>query len=204
MSQQHESSEEFWVWFQAHQADFDVLTDTSDPFWDEAVSRLKRLDQRLWFEVSDPSGSDREFIITAEGHAAAFPLVDAIVAAAPHIPGWRFISLKAPKGFGFVITYEGIPFDPRTMWFLPLESASRPQDFGFRVGVPNFSPAVERQASNAVAVILDTALGERAAALDVQHVEVSRLPGSPEAAGYIELYELPSYIEWRKRKRRDG
>jgi len=114
MSQQHESSEEFWLWFQAHQADFNVLTDTSDPFWDEAVSRLKRLDQRLWFEVSGPDGSDREFVITAEGHAAAFPFVDAIVAAAPHIPGWRFISLKPPMGFDFVTTYENIRFDPRT------------------------------------------------------------------------------------------
>jgi hypothetical protein len=72
------------------------------------------------------------------------------------------------------------------------------------VGVPNFSHAIERQACNAVELILDTALGERATALDIQHVEVSTLPESPQAAGYIKLYELPSYIEWRKRKSRDA
>ena len=73
-----------------------------------------------------------------------------------------------------------------------------------RVGVPNLNQSIERQASNAVAVILDTALGERAAALDIQHLEVSTLPENPKAAGYIELYELPRYIEWRKRKSRDA
>jgi hypothetical protein len=163
---------------------------------------LKRVDRRLWFEVSEPDGGDREFIITAEGHTDAFPLVDTIVARAPRLAGWRFVALKPPMGFDFVTTYEAIRFDPRSMWFLPLQISSRPHDFGIRVGVPNFSDAIERQASNAVEVILDTALGERAAALYIQHVEVSNLPESPQAAGYIELYELPSYIEWRKRKSR--
>jgi hypothetical protein len=103
-------------------------------------------------------------------------------------------------GFDFKTTYEGISFDPRSMWFLPLESSSCPQDLGLRIAVPNFAPAIKRQAQNAVLVILDTALGERAAALDIQFVEVSALSDSPDADGYIELYELPTYIEWRKRK----
>lgn len=204
MNQQRESIEEFWLWFKAHQSDFDALTDTSNPFWDDAVNHLKRLDHRLWFEVSQPDSSDREFIITAEGHADVFTLVDAIIARSPRITGWRFVALKPPMGFDFVTTYEDIRFDPRGMWFLPLESVSRPQDFGMRVGVPNFNQSIERQASNAVAVILDTSLGERAAALDIQHLEVSTLPENPKAAGYIELYELPRYIEWRKRKCRDA
>lgn len=200
MSKLHESIAHFWRWFEAHQTEFDLLTDTSDPFWDAAVSHLKQLDDRLWFEVSEPDGSDREFIITAEGQTDAFPLVDTMVASSPGIPGWRFIALKPPMGFDFETTYEDIQFDPRTMWFLPLESASRPQDFGMRVGVPNFNRAIERQTSNAVAVILDTALGERATALDIQHVEVSALPENPGAEGYIQLCDLPGYIEWHKRK----
>jgi hypothetical protein len=69
------------------------------------------------------------------------------------------------------------------------------------VGVPNFSGGIEREAASAVAVILDTALGERSASLDVQHVEVGILPKDPEAAGYMELGELPGYIEWHKGRR---
>jgi hypothetical protein len=204
MNDRHEAIQEFWRWFQAHRAEFDVLTDTAAPFWDAALSQLHRLDKRFWFELSKPDGDHREFIITAEGHADIFPLADDIVALAPQIPGWQIIALKPPMGFDFTTTYEGIRFEPRAMWFLPLNSSFRPEDLGVRVGVPNFTDDIKRQASNAVAVILDTALGERAAALDIQHLEVSTLPESPESHGYIELYELPAYIEWRKRRNRNA
>jgi hypothetical protein len=204
MSNSSKSIDNFWRWFAAHKNDFDVLVESSDPFWDEALRHLQQLDSRLWFELSQPDGNDREFIFTAEGHKDAFPLVDAIIAHAPNISGWQFFALKPPMGFDFVTAYEGIRFDPRSMWFLPLEIPSRPNDFGMLVGVPNFSSEIERQANNAIEVILDTALGEREAALDIQHVEVSALPKNPQDAGYIELYELPQYIEWRKRKKLDA
>jgi hypothetical protein len=127
--------------------------------------------------------------------------VDAIVAHAPRIPGWQFIALKPPMGFDFTSTYEGIRFDPRAMWFLPLNSSSGEGDLGLRVGVPNLTPDIQRQASNAVAVILDTALGERAAALEIQHLEVFALPDSPASLGYRPLCELPGYIGSRRRHR---
>jgi hypothetical protein len=201
MNECHEAIQEFWCWFQAHRAELDVLTDTAAPFWDVALGQLKQLDKHLWFELSKLSGDDREFIVTAEGHADIFQLVDALVAHAPRIPGWQFIALKPPMGFDFTTTYEGVRFDPRAMWFLPLNSSSGEGDLGLRVGVPNLTPDIQRQASNAVAVILDTALGERAAALDIQHLEVFALPGSPASCGYIPLYELPGYIASRRRPR---
>jgi hypothetical protein len=38
-------------------------------------------------------------------------------------------------------------------------------------------------AHSAVLVILDTGLGERSAALDLQHTEVAELPTDPESLG---------------------
>ncbi|MCE9553507.1 MAG: hypothetical protein K8T91_09045, partial [Planctomycetes bacterium] len=184
---------EFWRWFQLHRGNFDAITGAAAPFWDTALGELQRLDKRLRFELSEPMGNTREFIFTVEGHKEAFPLVDNIVVNAPTIPGWHFIALKPPMGFDFKTTYEGINFDPHSMWFLPLESESNAQDLGLRVGVPNFNAAIMRQARNAVLIILDTALGERAAALDIQYLEVAHLPDSPDSSGYIELCELPSY-----------
>jgi hypothetical protein len=87
---------------------------------------------------------------------------------------------------------------------LRLDSSSRPQDLGLRIGVPNYSRAIKCQAENAVLVILDTALGERSAALDIEHLEVSALPKSPESEDYNQLHELPNYIEWRKRQIRNA
>jgi len=190
----------FWKWFEEHLKDFEVLVTSYEPFWDTTLAMLRKLDPRLCFELSQPDDHDREFIITAEGRTDLFPLVDSIIAQAPQLDGWRFIALKPPMGFDFVTKYEGIRFDPSSMWFLPLENPTRPSDFGMLVGVPNFSTEIKRQIGNAVAIILDTGLGERAAALDIQHVEVSDLPDNPEDAGYIELHELADYIKWRKRK----
>ena len=55
-------------------------------------------------------------------------------------------------------------------------------------------------AHSAVLVILDTGLGERSAALDLQHTEVTELPTDPESLGYIELPELADYVAWRKKR----
>jgi hypothetical protein len=107
-------------------------------------------------------------------------------------------------GFDFTTTYEGICFEPLVMWFLPLNSSARPEDLGLRIGVPNFTKAIERQAGNAVAVILETALGEREAAVNVQYIEVGGLPESPELKNYMILSELPSFIESRRRRNRNA
>jgi hypothetical protein len=200
MSDVQKLIDEFWDWFLAHRSDFDTLKDPNMPFWNAAVAQLKSLDGHLWFELSSNVDGTREFIITAEGHHEAFPIVEAIAAQAPKVQGWKFIALKPPMGFEFVTNYEGIPFDPNVMWFLPLKRGSNRHDLGLRIGVPNLSPANKRQAENAVLIILDTALGERVAALDIGYVEVAVLPESPRSEGYLELKKLPSYIEWHKRK----
>ena len=101
-------------------------------------------------------------------------------------------------GFDFQTSYEGIIFDPKRMWFLPLEARSAPGDLGLRVGVPDWEPGHARIAMNAVLVILDSALGERSRATDIQHVEVTEVPLKPETHGYIRLAELPDYLAWRK------
>lgn len=142
----------------------------------------------------------REFVITAEGNTEAFPIVDSIIGASPEHQQWEFVGLKPSMGFDFCTTYEGIKFDPRAMWFLPLQSESTPEFLGLRVGVPGYDPKNKRVTENAVLVVLDTALGERSAAEDVQHVEVASLPGNPENDGYIEMPDLPAYIAFVKRR----
>jgi hypothetical protein len=190
----------FWQWLSDQFSELKTLSKPDEPFWDLALEQIKRVDQRLWFELSDASDVPREFVVTAEGHSEAFPFVERLVSLAPKIQGWTFVALKPPMGFTFTTRYEGTLFEPRDMWFLPLESPSKPQDFGMRVGIHGLESIDERVALNAVLVILDTGLGERSAALDIQHIQVAQLPPNPESLGYIELPELPEYIAWRKKR----
>jgi hypothetical protein len=191
--------EDFWAWFLAHKLEFSRLT-LDDAFWDLALEQIKKVDEHLWFELSRESHPAREFVVTAQGHVSSFPIAEKLVGLAPNIEGWAFIALKPPQDFRFTTTYEGTRFDPRQMWFLPLESKSHPGDFGIRIAVPGLDRVDKRTAHSAVLVILDTGLGERSAALDIQHTEVAEMPTDPESHGYIELPELADYIARRKRR----
>jgi hypothetical protein len=195
---------DFWRWFQDHQSEFDRLSEPEEPFWDIALGELKRVDERLWFELSETGVPVREFVVTAEGRVEAFPIAVALVSHAPEVEGWTFVALKPPMGFDFTTRYEGMLFDAGQMWFLPLESASRPDDFGIRVGIQGLESMDAAVAQRAVLVILDTALGERSAALEIHHVEVVELPADPQSLGYFELPELPAYLSWRKKTQSVG
>jgi hypothetical protein len=187
--------DQFWGWFGTHLADVSALADGDDPFWDIAQAELKRIDKRLWFELSRPDGSVREFIVTAHGDRDAFPLAEAVIARAPNITGWAFIALKPPMGFDFKTNYEGVEFDPCSMWFVPLKNDSRPELLSINIGVPNLTPAILRKAENAVLVILDTALGEREASHKIGYVEVTVLPESPGDHGFLPLKDLADYLK---------
>lgn len=162
------------------------------------LARLQAIDEGLWFEVALPGPGMREFIITAEGRVGLFPLVEAMAAAAPGLPGWTVVALKQPAGFGFNMRYEGVSLDPAEMWFQPLVDKAAPEMLGLRVAGPGYTSEQEQEFGNGVLVLLDTALGERSAATDVDVVEVCELPLLPDEEGFIELPELMNYIEWRK------
>lgn len=104
----------FWSWFAGHESRWRLVDDATSPFCDEVLDRLRQLDSRLRFEVC-LNCEPREFVLSAEGCTTLFPVVDAIVAAAPNMKGWDFIPLKPRMGFSFVTTYQGCEYDPRTM-----------------------------------------------------------------------------------------
>jgi hypothetical protein len=46
--------------------------------------------------------------------------------------------------------------------------------------------------------MLDSILGEKSFALDIQYMDVELQPDDPEIEGMYQILELPEYIEWRK------
>lgn len=193
----------FWTWFSRHQSELDQVSSGTDPLLDVLLSKLQRIHQHLFFEVCLNS-MPRELILTVEGRRELFPLVDAVVAGAGECQGWAIKALKPAMGFDFQTSYEGTFCDPKTLWFLPLERSGDPLALGIRIGVPALEPSKESDIMNAIVVILRTGLGERSASVDIHHVEVGALPTNPESRGYMELIELPKYINWRKHRSAPG
>lgn len=200
MTDDRHSIEQFWAWFVTHELEFSRLKTPQEPFWDIALERIKKVDDHLWFELSRDRYPAREFIVTAEGYVNSFPIAEELVHLAPNVAGWTFVALKPAQGFQFTTNYEGMRFDPRKMWFLPLDSKSRPGEFGIQIAVPELHGMDKTTVHNAVLVMLDTGIGERSAALDLQYTEVTELPSDPALKGYIELPELADYIAWRKKR----
>ena len=202
MSVESTAMREFWNWFKQHSGELERAADRDAPLWDAVLEQLHRVNPDLWFEVSEPYRGECDFVVTAAGRSDLFPIADALIDEAPRIPRWRFIALKPAMGFDFITTYEGKKFHPSEMWFLPMDNPAKRAQLGLRVGFPNFDPALREEANGAVSMIIETGLGERSAALDIQHVEVGPLPHEPAEHGYMKLIELPKYIEWRKRGNR--
>lgn len=190
---------EFWSWFARHAHELAAVGSDTDPILEALGDAIQRIGSGLRFEICVGS-QPREVIVTAQGRRELFPLAAAVAAAAPPLEDWTCIALKPALGFGFRTTYEGVTFDPGRMWFAPLRSPADPSALGLCIGVPDLEPARRRSAENAILVLLDTALGERAAATDIGHVEVVALPTEPAEEGYIELTKLCEYIAWRKAK----
>lgn len=190
----------FWNWLTAHQQSLDALETPDDPFWDELLARLQALHEGLWFEVSAKREEDpeRELVITAQGDWALFPLVEAMVAVAPELPGWTPVALKPPMGFEFSISYRGLELDPEDIWFEPLVDPDAPEVLGLRMAIAGFNDDQEEDFANGLLLMLDVALGEKSAATEVDLVEVIDPPADPDDEGFLPFKELGSYLAWRK------
>ena len=143
---------------------------------------------------------DKELILTAQGDLTVFPEVEAMIDAAPDLDGWTFIALKPALGFHFTHRDNGIALNAAELWFLPLKSKSDPHALAVCLGVPDAEVVFDRQTVDTAFTILETGIGERSCATDIQHVTVDDLPDDPPAHGYIPLLKLADYIEWHKAK----
>ncbi|MBY0308295.1 MAG: hypothetical protein K2Q09_06105 [Phycisphaerales bacterium] len=195
----------FWAWFTRNKPRLDLLDDPDELLWDEALAELAKVHPDLRFALSSledaPAGSPRELVITASCDTALFPVVDALVAAAPSLPGWTWVALKPPMGFDVETEYEDLALDAAQMWFFPIRDSARPRQLGLRIAVPGLTRRREGQYFDAVAMMLETALGEREAATDLHDLHVVPLPQNLKAEGYAPLKELSAYIAWNKANR---
>lgn len=188
----------FWAWLASRQSDLNAMETPDNPFWDELLEHLQALNEGLWFEVSAPGEGERELVITAQGEWELFPLVEAMVSVAPELPGWIPVALKPPMGFDFGIRYQRLELAADGIWFEPLVDPDAPEVLGLRIAVQGFNEDQENEFANGLLIMLDTALGEKSAATEVDLVEVCEVPADPDDEGFLPFTELGSYLAWRK------
>lgn len=196
--------EKFWKWFESNQSEY-LYLDTVAPVQKEELlnqllNRLHEYCDKLYFQVGgNPDKLRRELVITAEGNLEYFEAVEKLIAAAPKFENWRIIAFKQPMGIDFITTYEGLTLDPKSIWFLPLSNSKKPEMIGIRVCIHNYDSNEAKKYKLAVYQILDTILGEKATATEIDYLDVESLSNYDlEKDGLIKLVELPSYLTSKK------
>lgn len=203
-----QSPRHFWHWFGQNNKAYlflnEVDAEEKEQLLNNLMERLHEYCENLWFEIGGHPGEDQELIITAEGNADYFGHVEALINAAPNISNWTFIAFIPPREIEFEMKYEDVVLKPSEMWFEPLEHPNIPAAIGIKICTRNYELVKDSEwLRPAVYKVLDTILGEKSFALDIEHVAIDQLPDEPDEEGLIELSGLPTYIEWKKSKRAD-
>jgi hypothetical protein len=185
----------FWEWFEEKSTHFRDLE--SNRVAEKIRDRLLPFFSGVSVEVSEVKPhSRREVIISATSDPFGMFLVKGLVGAAPVMSGWTFTALKPPRGFSFQLTLSGISIDAQKLMFLPVQSPKSPDEIGVRVFAPRL-PIRPEEAEDAIALIIETGLGEEVAA------QVSLLDivfGQP-SPGSHPIETLPEYLASCRRLR---
>lgn len=190
----------FWDWFKDNNSKYLKLDEIENEaeyemLLEDFLKHLHEYCEGLYFLIG---GDDKkEIIITAEGDAKYFDDVEKLVSKAPLLPGWDIIAFKPPMEGDFVTNYEGAEIDTSTSWFMPLENSSKPKELGLKIYIENYSAADRENFLNAAYEVLDTILGEKINAAQVQYVDIEKLPVDIKEQGLIELSKLLEYVKWK-------
>jgi hypothetical protein len=185
--------QQLWQWFTGNHSRF-AYAQHDRLLLDMILAKLREINNGFFFEMSLDL-YPKEFIVTAAGNTKLFSLADEVIAHAPKLLDWHFISLKPPKGFKFTSRFRGFLFDPRKMWFMPLRKHDDKTFLGILVGYEGGSDFAEKEiVRGGTFLVLDTGLGERIAASNMQYLEIVDLPTNPPASGYRKVAELAEYI----------
>jgi hypothetical protein len=104
---QNTPEQTFWIWFQNNQnALFDFEKDREKTFG-MLSAQLHKVNPTLTFEFGPIEQGQREFTISADGIKDAFPAVEALYAAAPQLPRWKFLKFRQRR-LPSDISYGGV------------------------------------------------------------------------------------------------
>ncbi len=177
----------FWKWFVEHSEELFNFEADQERIFDQLSIQLKKVHEDLTFEFGPIQADKREFIVSADGIRAAFPIVQKLVAIAPKIDRWSIIPFRPPKGLMNSIQFGDYILTPKDVWFKHETDADR---IGLFMYVKNFCDDNEMQAKQAVFIMLDNALGEYNVETMVGFIEFMPLPDQPDIQGLLQFEKI--------------
>ncbi|OHX63960.1 hypothetical protein [Flammeovirga pacifica] len=199
----------FWNWFKQNHYKYlflnDIDEEQKEELLDEFLNELHKFSENLFFEIGGhPNDEKVELVITATGFTEYFPQVEQLIDNAPNMQEWKFIKYKQPQGPGFTTEYQGYKFDPDRTIFVPLTNKNDPDDIGIRVFYSDYEDDKNDIFMNGTYIMLDTLIGEKSTALDIDYLDVKSTPNNISEYNFMHLGEIGEYIKERKTKSNNG
>ncbi len=195
----------FWKYFQQNNFVFLLLNEISKDelkiHFDKLIEILHQYNKDLDLIIKNKK-SGAELVITANGNPYLFKEVELLVHHALVVERWKITAFLQPEtnltkyenGTDKPLEYYGITSRISEMYFIPLENPNKPTDLGIKVLLKNFIIHKENpRLREAVYVLIEHLIGEKAFANDIAFIEIGQLEGADE--NQIELYYLKSYID---------
>ena len=193
----------FWNWFEKNNSQYLFLNemeeDIKEQHMDEFLHHLHQYAKGLYFLIGGhPDEQQVDLIITADGIVEYFPAVEKLIGAAPEMKDWRFIAFKPPEGVDFLTEIGGRTFNPKETLFIPLSNKDEPSLVGLQVCYPDFHEAERNLFIQGTYIMIDSIIGEKSGALDIDYLEVVKTPDDLEDLQTLTLAELPEFIRFKK------
>lgn len=193
----------FWNWFVSNHHKYlflhDVSEEAKEKLMSELLSRLHQFCDELYFEIGSHIDDYKlELVITADGNTENFGKVEILVDAAPALKDWKFIKFRQPHDTGFITEFEGSKFNPDKIIYIPLENHYEPELLGIYVCYAEFTEEERNKYLAATYIMLDTLLGEKPAAENIDYLEIIRTPENIGQYEFGHLIDIGEYIRQKK------
>jgi hypothetical protein len=193
MRTQNDHIKEFWQWFRNEKKQYEVMPNSEyAERLDVIIAHLAPITDGLAVEVSKEFHGMRELIISADGDKDKFPVVEAIVRAAPIIPGWKAVAFRQKASEDFVLVYQNMRLSPAEMSFHPAIE-------GDSLDLIIYADSIKDKNRDDVIkyglITLDNVLGEYAATIKVRSYDFQDSQDISSGERVYKLKELPAFVD---------
>jgi hypothetical protein len=148
--------ERFWNWFIRNREELASIRNGQEPICADMSKQLKKVHSGLAWEFGIEKGM-MECIISADGIADVFPAVDALVADAPAIPGWRVTAFRPRKGGDLKVQMGDRVLATDDIYFVATRAGEK---LDLELLVDGLTPQNEKGIQHVSFLLMDAVVGE--------------------------------------------
>lgn len=187
--------EAFWQWFTGN-ADFyralPEAADAQDELFAALQLQLDRIAPDLFFVINDAEDGHCDLVLSPDGNLELFPVIEALVAAAPKLTGWKYTAYRQRGPADVSIQINDFTLGPEQIYFA---LAPDGEQIAITLHIADYNLFTDHQLGVASFLLLDNALGEYDVALKVSAIGREPMPEGPSGHGLQPLDELPATFD---------